>query len=74
MQDKATATSRGPWGELLVQNIKLERPVELITLDDINPEPETWTFRGMTVAQVRALFTAHGVTAEPAAAALTPDG
>ncbi len=73
LPDKATATSRGPWGELLVQNIKLERPVELITLDDINPEPETWTFRGMTVAQVRALFTAHGVTAEQAAAALTPD-
>ena len=58
---------------MLVQKIKLERPVELITLDDISPEPETWTFHGMTVAQVKALFTTHGLTAEQAAAALGPD-
>ncbi len=71
--DKTTFTSQGPWGELLVQKIKLERPMELITLDDISPEPETWTFHGMTVAQVKALFTTHGLTAEQAAAALAPD-
>jgi hypothetical protein len=72
-RDKTISTSDGPWGELLTQNIELERPAELITGEMIHPPPETWVFHGMSVAQVEALFAANGLTATEAEKALAPD-
>ena len=36
-------TRKGPWGELLLQGIELERPIEYISQEVNDPEPETWT-------------------------------
>jgi len=72
-QDNNMFTRKGPWGELLTQNIKLERPAEYIALDEKTPEPETWTFNGMTLDQVKALLTANGLAKEDVAAQLTPN-
>ena len=71
-QDKNMFTHKGPWGELLTQNIKLERPAEYIALDERTPEPETWIFSGMTLAQIQALLTANGLTKAEVDAQLTP--
>jgi len=72
-QDKDIFIRKGPWGELLTQNIKLERPAEYIALDEKNPEPEAWTFNGLNVAQVKALLAANGLSKEQADAQLTPE-
>jgi len=72
-QDKNMFTRKGPWGELLTQNIKLERPEEYISEEVANPEPETWTFNGLTVDQVKALLTSHGLKAADVAAQMTPN-
>src|SRR5438552_1979848 len=45
----------GPWGELIVREIEIERPQEYIALDE-DPRPETWTFSGFTPEQVRDLL------------------
>lgn len=72
-QDPNMFTHKGPWGELLMQNIKLERPAEYISLEVKDPGPETWNFSGMTLDQVKALFTANGLAPADVAAQLTPD-
>ena len=73
VQDNNMFTRKGPWGELLTQNIKLERPAEYIALDEKAPEPETWTFNGMTLDQVKTLLTANGLAKEDVAAQLAPN-
>ncbi len=72
VQDKNMFTRKGPWGELLTQNIRLERPVEYTSLEIKNPEPESWSFDGMNLAQVKALLAANGLTKEQVEAQLTP--
>ena len=72
-QDKSTYTRQGPWGELLVRNIKLERPTEYITSELSAPQEERWFFEGMTVAQVKALFAANGISTATADQALAGD-
>ena len=71
--DKSTTSRTGPWGELLVQSIKLERPAELIPVEDINPEAVTWSFQGMNVAQIKSLFIANGLDAQQVEKTLSPD-
>jgi|GEM_PF-692998 len=61
VQDKDLFTHRGPWGELLTQNIRLERPVEYISQEVKDPGPETWNFPGQNLAQVKALLAAGGL-------------
>ena len=70
-QDKSTYTRKGAWGEMLMQNIKLERPVEYVVGEVRNVQPMTWKFPGMSVAQVKELFVADGLTAKQAETALT---
>src|ERR1035441_9793990 len=48
VQDENLFTHKGPWGELLTQNIKLERPTEYISAEVKHPEPEAWPFAGQT--------------------------
>jgi hypothetical protein len=71
VQDKNLFTRTGPWGELLTQNIKLERPTEYISMDVKTPEPESWNFTVMNLAQVKALLVANGLTREQVEAQLT---
>src|SRR5580700_8932226 len=63
-RDKTIATSDGPWGELLTQNINLERPGELISSEVLKPQTETWVFHGMNLSQVKSLFNANGLDAQ----------
>ena len=72
-QDKYTFTRKGPWGELLTQEISLQRPVEYVSQELKTVQPPVWTFRGMNVAQVKALFVANGLTQPEAEKALAPD-
>jgi hypothetical protein len=72
-QDQNMYTHKGPWGELLTQNIKLERPAEFISLEVKNPEPESWNFDHRNLEQVKELLAANGLTREQVEAQLTPN-
>jgi hypothetical protein len=72
-QDKYTFTRQGPWGELFTQNISLERPVEYLNDEMKTVQAPVWTFRGMDVARVKALFVTNGLTTQEAEKALAPD-
>ena len=72
-QGGSLSTRLGPWGELLAQDITLERPVEYLTNDLKAVQPPVWTFHGMNVAQVKTFFTANGLTPPEAERALAPD-
>jgi len=72
-QDKNLFTHKGPWGELLTQNIKLERPAEYISIEVKAPEPESWSFNAMNLAQVKALLVANSLPKEQVEAQLTPN-
>ncbi len=71
--DKSKSTHTGPWGELLTQSIKLERPTEYISREVQDPEPESWKFTGLNLAQLKALLAANGLTPEQIAAQVTPN-
>src|ERR1035437_354621 len=71
--DKFTFTRKGPWGELLTQDISLERPVEYLNIELKTVQPPVWTFHRLNVAQVKALFVANGLTQEETEKALAPD-
>jgi hypothetical protein len=63
----------GPWGELLVRDIEIERPRELVAAETADTPPETWTFRAAPPADVRSLLVANGLPEDDAARALAPD-
>ena len=71
--DGAISAKQGPWGELFTQNITLERPTEYFSNELKAVQPSVWTFHGMTVAQVKSLFIANGLTQPEAERALAPD-
>ncbi len=72
-QDKYVFTRQGVWGELLTQEISLERPVEYLINEMKTVPPPVWTFRGMSVAEVRAFFITNGLPEQQADKALAPD-
>ena len=72
-QDKYTFTRQGPWGELLTQEISLERPVEYLNDEMKAIQPPIWTFRGMNIAQVKAMFITNGLPPQEVEKALSPD-
>jgi len=71
VQVGAQTSHKGPWGELITQDIKLERPIEYISPEAKDPQPETWAFHNMDPAQVEALLAARGLTQEQAASQIT---
>jgi hypothetical protein len=71
-QDEHIYTRQGPWGELLIQNMELERPAEYIAAEVKYVRPPTWTFAGMGVAEVKALLLANGLSPAEVAQALAP--
>jgi hypothetical protein len=62
---------KGPWGELLVREIEIERPEEYIAFDG-EPLTETWAFDGSTPDQVRELLVRSNVSAAQIERALSP--
>ena len=71
--DRHTTLRQGPWGELLTQDISLERPLEYLSEEMKTVPPTLWTFRGMNLAQVKALFIANGLTWQETEKALASD-
>ncbi len=71
-KDKSRSVRVGPWGELIVRDIKLGRPAEFLTAEVATPPPETWTFNGMKPEAVKALLVKHGLTAAQVAAIFAP--
>ena len=72
-QDQGTSARQGPWGELFTQDITLERPAAYLNDELKTVQAPVWTFRGMNVTQVKALFVANGLTQQKAEKALAPD-
>ena len=70
--DKSRSVRAGPWGSLIERNIELERPVEFLTEEVSHPQPETWTFNGLTAGAAKALLARNGLTAAQVAAAFAP--
>lgn len=69
-KDKTSSIHVGPWGELLLRDISLERPVEYLTGEVAAPEPEIWTFNGLKPEGVKLFLLKNGLTASQVAAAL----
>ena len=70
--DGSLSAHVGPWGELLTQDIMLERPQEYFAPETKLPEPEAWRFNNMNLGQVKEFLVSHGLTKELVEAQLTP--
>ena len=70
--DKTRTVHSGPWGDLVMHDIELERPAEYLTEEVSNPQPEVWTFTGMKPDAVKALFAKNGLTPAQVAGAFAP--
>lgn len=70
--DKTRSIHVGPWGELLMRDISLERPVEYLTEEVTSPQPEVWTLNGLKPAAVKAFLIKNSLTAAQAEAAMAP--
>jgi hypothetical protein len=71
-KDKSSTVRTGPWGELLLRDISLQRPAEYLTEEVANPKPEVWMFSGINAAAAKALLVKNGLTAGQADAAFAP--
>lgn len=70
--DKTRSVHTGPWGELLMRDISLERPVEYLTDEVTSPPTEVWKFNGLKPAAVQAFLVKNGLTAAQAEGAVAP--
>jgi hypothetical protein len=70
--DKSHSIHAGPWGELNMHDISLERPVEYLTDEVASPTPEVWMFKGLKPAAVKALLVKNGLSEAQATAAVAP--
>jgi hypothetical protein len=66
--DKSRSAHTGPWGVLMERNIQLERPVEFLSGEVDQPQPEVWTFNGLNPGAVKTLLSKNGLTAAQVAA------
>ena len=71
-KDKSRSVHAGPWGELLMRDISLERPAEYLTDEVTQPQPEVWTLNGLKPAAVKAFLIKNGLAAAQAEAAVVP--
>lgn len=60
--DKAESMTTGPWGNLVMHNIALERPAEYLTDEVATPQPEVWTFNGLKSEAVKTLLKQKGLS------------
>ncbi len=72
-RDASGSSRQGPWGELFLQDITLERPVEYLTEELKTVSPPVWTFHGKNLEQVKAFFTTNGLTQPEVEKALAPE-
>jgi hypothetical protein len=70
--DGSPVPHEGPWGELLAQDITLERPVDYLREELKTVHTPVWTFHRMTIAQVKTLFSNGGLTSIETEKALAP--
>ena len=70
--DTTRSVHAGPWGELLMRDISLERPAEYLTEEVAKPQPQVWQFNGLKPAAVKALLVKNGLSDAQASAALVP--
>jgi hypothetical protein len=68
-RDKTRSVRVGPWGELLMRDISLERPAEYLTEEVASPQPQVWVFNKLKPADVKAFLVKNGLTEAQAAAA-----
>jgi hypothetical protein len=61
-----------PWGELMLSEIRLERPEEYLAFDCSTNRQAAWVFPGMNPGQVRAVMQSCGFTAAQIERALSP--
>jgi len=71
-KDKTRTIRVGAWGELLQRDISLERPVEYLTDEVADPQPEVWIFKGLKPDAAKALLLKNGLSAAQAALAFAP--
>lgn len=62
-KDKSHSIHVGPWGELSTRDIQLERPAEFLTDEVSRPQPESWTFNGLSVEDVKSQLSRGGLSA-----------
>ncbi len=62
-----------PWGELLTEDVEIERPEEFLGLQTNTNWVPTWIFDKMNPDQVRTLLLASGLTAQQTARALSAE-
>lgn len=62
-----------PWGELITENMHIECPTEYAAFELERSRKSDWTFPGATLAQVRQVLSACGVTPDLIDHALLPD-
>ena len=70
--DKSSAVHIGAWGTLATRDLSLERPAEFLTDEVTSPPPETWFFKGMKLAGVKALLAQNGIASAQIEAAFEP--
>jgi hypothetical protein len=73
VKDRLSNLSTGPWGSLLTRDIQLERPAEYLTDEVADPQPQKWTFNGMTSGAVKQFLLEHGLTSLQVEEAFAPD-
>ena len=73
-KDKSRTVHAGPWGELLMHDIEIERPAEYLTEEVTAPPAEIWTFNGLKPDAVRSLLAKNGLAAAQIAALFVPGG
>jgi len=62
-KDKSRSVHVGPWGQLIIRDIELERPAEFLTEEVANPKPEIWRFNGLKADSVKSLLAQKGLSA-----------
>jgi len=71
-KDKSRSIHAGPWGELITRDISLERPVEYLTEEVTQPQPEVWTFNGLKAEAAKAVLERNGLSAPQVAGLFAP--
>jgi hypothetical protein len=61
--DSSKSLNVGPWGKLVMQDIYLERPLDMLGDLGVNLKHETWTFKNLNVDAAKALLARNGMKA-----------
>jgi len=71
-QDRLADLHAGPWGSLLTRDIQLERPVEYLTDEVLQPVPQKWEFGSMKAAAVKQFMLNSGLAGPQVEAGFAP--